>query len=210
MPYSLDLSGAYQVNLGSGQLFSLGTDGNIAFNDPNGTTVSLGGEYWYHDLVALRVGYRMAAYGSLLGLTGLSAGVGMKLGFAELDYSITTLGEIGYGSQISLDYRFGPFQAPILPPPDVLPPVLKDGIVLLNWKASSESGVMGYNLYIQKPDQEQFRRANPLPLKDLSVTLKHLKPGETYRLGVSTVNRDGKDGPMKQVTLVMPEAWESE
>ncbi len=48
-------------------------------------------EYWYRGTVALRAGYRLAGYGNLQGLAGLSAGVGVKLEQAELDYALTTL-----------------------------------------------------------------------------------------------------------------------
>src|SRR5580658_3449125 len=76
LPLSLDLAAAFTRRLSVDHLIRLGADGNFALNDSTGSTQSLGAEYWYRGTVALRVGYRLAGYGNLQGLTGLSAGVG--------------------------------------------------------------------------------------------------------------------------------------
>jgi len=106
LPTSLDVAGAYQGKLGEKHRWTLAADGNIGLQNYNATTAGVGAEYWYQGLVALRTGYRFAPYGNLSGLAGYTAGIGVKLGGAELAYAMTTLGDFGTGNQISLKAGF--------------------------------------------------------------------------------------------------------
>jgi hypothetical protein len=202
LPLSLDLAAAFTRHLSPDHLIRLGADGNLALNDSTGSTESLGAEYWYQGTVALRVGYRLAGYGNLQGLTGLSAGVGIKIDQAELNYALTTLGDLGYGSQISLSYRFGPFAAPILPAPEGLDYDMQADGVLLHWKDVPENGVAGYNFYVKKEGSDKFKKANGRILTENNITLKKMKAGKTYVVGITTVNAEGHEGSMTTLTIV--------
>jgi hypothetical protein len=202
LPLSVDLAAAFTRRLSPDHLIRLGADGNLALNNSIGSTESLGAEYWYQGTVALRAGYRLAGYGNLQGLAGLSAGVGIKLDQAELNYALTTLGDLGYGSQISLSYRFGPFAAPILPPPEGLDYDMQADGVLLHWKEVPENGVAGYNFYVKKEDSNNFKKANGKILTENNLTLKKMKAGKTYVVGITTVNAEGRESSMATLTVV--------
>lgn len=66
------------------------------------SSFTLGGEYWYKELLAARLGYHFAAYGDLTGLAGLTLGAGVRYKDFELDYALTTLGDLGATHQLSL------------------------------------------------------------------------------------------------------------
>ncbi len=201
LPFSLDVAGSYVKRLSPDHLLSLGLDGNLALIDSTASTASLGVEYWYRGTIALRVGYRLAGYGNLQGLAGLSVGAGVKLYQAELDYAFTTLGDLGNGSQVSLSYRFGPFEAPVFPAPTGLDYGVDEGEVILRWNSVQDKGVAGYNFYVQKPESGEFRKANKNLLTENTLTLKKMKPGKTYIFGVTTVNAEGGEGPMATITV---------
>ena len=73
--------------------------------DSSLSSLNFGGEYWYHQLIALRAGYRFSAYGSTEGLHGLTAGAGFKLSGFELSYALVTLGSLGNSNQVSLSLQ---------------------------------------------------------------------------------------------------------
>ncbi len=201
LPFSVDVAGSYVNRLSPDNLLLFGLDGNLALNDSTASTASMGAEYWYKGMVALRAGYRLAGYGNLQGLAGLSAGVGIKLEQTELDYALTTLGDLGSGSQISLSYRFGPFEAPILPAPTGLDYTVDESAVILHWNSVQDKGVTGYNFYVKKSDSEDFRRANKSLLLETTLTLKKMKQGKAYIFGITTVNAEGGEGPMATITI---------
>jgi Uncharacterised protein family (UPF0164) len=204
LPLALDLAGAYRPRWGSDRL-SLGGALDWAFQDPQGTTASLGGEYWYRGNLALRAGYRWAAYGNLAGLAGLSAGVGVRWQGAELDYAWTTLGDLGSSNLISLSYRFGPFRAPLLPSPGGLTYHYGKDETVVTWNPIHVEGAAGYDFYIEKPTDKKFKLATPKPIHDTNVHLKNMHQGEVYQVGVATVNSDGRAGPMVSITLEPPD-----
>ena len=201
LPSSLDLAGSYVNRLSPDHMLSLGLDGNLALNDSTASTASLGAEYWYKGMVALRAGYRMAGYGNLQGLAGLSAGVGIRLEQAELDYALTTLGDLGSGSQISLSYRFGPFAAPILPAPGGLSYDTDESGIILRWSGIQDKRVAGYNFYVKKSESDSFRQANKHLVVETTLTLKKMKPGKAYIFGITTVSTEGGESPMATITI---------
>jgi len=73
--------------------------------DSSLSSLNFGGEYWYHQLIALRAGYRFSAYGNTEGLHGLTAGAGFKLSGFELSYALVTLGSLGNSNQVSLSLQ---------------------------------------------------------------------------------------------------------
>lgn len=201
LPSSVDVAASYVNRLSPSHLLSLGLDGNLALNDSTASTASVGTEYWYRGTVALRAGYRLAGYGNLQGLAGLSAGVGVKLEQAELDYALTTLGDLGSGSQISLSYRFGSSEASILPAPTGLDYDADGEGIILHWNNVQDKGVAGYNFYVKKTESDGFRRANKSLLLETTLTLKKMKPGKSYIFGITTVNADGRESPVATLTI---------
>ena len=201
LPLALHLSAAYQTELAVGHEIALGADGGLALNDKNGSTVSVGAEYLYQGLAALRVGYRLISSGQLGGLSGLSAGVGLNLGPTEWSYALTTLGELGVGHQVSLSYRFGSAGQRPLTAPTGLVKGWEDGKIILSWDPAREVGVAGYNFYLKKPKDQTFKKVNARPLQDNTVTLEHIKNGVTYQFGITTVTRDGRESSMSTLTM---------
>lgn len=77
-------------------------EGNLDLSGMDLSSFTLGGEYWYKGLLAARLGYHFAAYGDLTGLAGLTLGAGIRYKDFELDYALTTLGDLGATHQLSL------------------------------------------------------------------------------------------------------------
>jgi hypothetical protein len=71
-------------------------------------SVDVGAEYFVHPIVAIRAGYVQNITNSQLeGLTGLTAGVGVKiLKNLMLDYGFIPYGELGNSHRLSLTYQF--------------------------------------------------------------------------------------------------------
>jgi len=201
LPLSLDMAGSFTKRFSEDHQVRLGADADLSLNDSTANTESLGAEYWYKGTVAVRAGYRFAGYGNLQGLAGLSAGVGIKLDQVELNYALTTLGDLGSGSQISLGYRFGPYAAPTPSAPEGLDYDVKDDSVVLHWKNASDKGTAGFNFYIKKNDDEPFKKANGKPLVENSLTLKKMKAGKTYLVGVTAVNLEGRESSMTTLKI---------
>ena len=201
LPTCLDLSGAYGFDLAQNHSLNLALDGKWSLEDSNGSTASLAGEYWYRDTLALRAGYRLAGYGTLQGLAGLSAGVGVKLRDLDLSYALTTLGDMGTGHQISLSYRFDVLeQAPSLIP-SALTFELEGEKAKVQWKEAAPDKVAGYNCYVKRPGAESFKKITDKPINKPTYTFKHLKKKGEYVLGVTTVDKDGKESEMAQVKV---------
>ncbi|HJT24711.1 MAG TPA: hypothetical protein VJ873_09055, partial [bacterium] len=77
-------------------------EGDLSLASMDASSFSLGGEYWYKNMLAARVGYHFDSYGGLTGLAGLSLGAGVRYKNFELDYALTTLGDLGTSHQLSL------------------------------------------------------------------------------------------------------------
>jgi hypothetical protein len=86
-------------------------DINLPFGDVNYTSANVGTEYWYNDLIAARVGYKIKDTGDLGGITGLTAGLGAKVPVGEslsmcIDYALLSFGDLGMTHQIALTAAF--------------------------------------------------------------------------------------------------------
>lgn len=66
--------------------------------------VSFGTEYWLHPAVAMRVGYRS---GRQEAGSGISAGVGFKLGRLHFDYAFSDFGALGLAHRAGVAWKFG-------------------------------------------------------------------------------------------------------
>ncbi len=75
---------------------------------PGWFTYSLGVEYWYHNLFALRAGYTWHPENEGLDqLSGLRAGLGFNIQGYQLDYALIPQGDLGYGHRAILTMFFG-------------------------------------------------------------------------------------------------------
>lgn len=86
-------------------------DVNLPFGDVNYTSGNVGTEYWYNDLVAVRAGYKIKETGDLGGITGLTAGAGVKVPVGDniklnLDYALLSYGDLGMTHQIAVGVGF--------------------------------------------------------------------------------------------------------
>jgi hypothetical protein len=113
-PLPLTLAAGAGYHLGSGLLLAL--DVKTLPNDHQ-TTVSLGTEYAAFSALSLRAGYLAAmGPGAAAGgttvtqefgqMSGIGAGLGIKVSGYQLDYSFTPFGELGSVQRISLGARF--------------------------------------------------------------------------------------------------------
>ncbi len=81
-------------------------DVNLPFGDTKYTSVHLGTEYWYTDLAAVRLGYKIKDSGDLGGIQGLTAGLGLRYSLLNLDYALVSYGDLGLTHQIALTVSF--------------------------------------------------------------------------------------------------------
>ena len=105
LPVDLKLGSAFRAmdgkQAGSDRL-TFAVDGDVILDGPGLSSLAAGGEYWYRQVLAVRAGYRFAPYGKLEGVTGLSAGAGIRVNPFEFDYALTTLGDLASTNQLSL------------------------------------------------------------------------------------------------------------
>jgi hypothetical protein len=112
LPTQVSLAAAWQTDLqkavkgDDGQTLSVMTQGDLETADMGLSTLEVGSEYWYDHLLALRAGFRLAPYGNLSGLSGLTLGAGFRYQKMELSYAFVSLGEFGASNQISLIFGF--------------------------------------------------------------------------------------------------------
>jgi len=86
-------------------------DINLPFGDVNYTSANIGTEYWYNNLIAARVGYKIKDTGDLGGMAGLTAGLGTKIQLGKamvlnIDYAMLSFGDLGISHQLALSASF--------------------------------------------------------------------------------------------------------
>ncbi len=95
------------VKIADNDVWNILLDVNLPFGDVNYTSANIGTEYWYDNLIAARVGYKIKDTGDLGGVTGLTAGLGAKLPLGDttalaIDYALLSYGDLGMTHQVSL------------------------------------------------------------------------------------------------------------
>jgi len=108
LPMNAKVGAAYilPVKFTENDAWNILADVNVPFGDTEYTSVNVGTEYWYNNLAALRVGYKVKDAGDLDGVTGLTAGVGVKVAMFNVDYAMVTFGDLGLTHQIALTASF--------------------------------------------------------------------------------------------------------
>jgi len=97
---------ALPFTLGADARWTLALEVQVPFADSAYTSVNIGTEYAYAKAVALRAGYKVKNTGELSGVSGLTAGVGVKYSFFALDYALATFGDLGVSNQVALSVAF--------------------------------------------------------------------------------------------------------
>lgn len=105
LPASVSLGGSWHSHPGGSGSLILSLDNVLEAGD--GYHAALGAEYTAFQLLSLRAGYRTAQdIGS-----GIRAGVGFHLSFADLDYSMSPFGDLGSMHKFGLSMKFGAAKA---------------------------------------------------------------------------------------------------
>lgn len=108
LPMNAKAGLAYLVplSISAGDTWNLLVDVNLPFGDVNYTSANIGTEYWFSNVAAARVGYKIKDTGDLGGVTGLTAGVGAKVPLGTLDlgldYALVSFGDLGMTHQIMI------------------------------------------------------------------------------------------------------------
>jgi hypothetical protein len=108
LPLNIKVGGAYAipVKISSSDVWHVLVDVNVPTGDTTYTGVNLGTEYWYNQVVAGRVGYQIKNTGDLGGVTGLTAGIGVKVSMLRFDYALVSFGDLGLTHQIAVAVSF--------------------------------------------------------------------------------------------------------
>jgi hypothetical protein len=108
LPQNLKVGAAYvlPVKFAANDTWNTLVDVNVPFGDTSYTSVNLGTEYWYNQVVAGRVGYQIKNTGDLGGVTGLTAGAGVKVSMFSVDYALVSYGDLGLTHQLAISVSF--------------------------------------------------------------------------------------------------------
>ena len=113
LPMNAKAGAAYvlPVKFGDKDIWNVLLDVNLPFGDVNYTSANIGTEYWHNNMIALRAGYKVKDTGGLGGITGLTAGAGVKIPVGEalavnLDYAMLSFGDLGLTHQIAVAVSF--------------------------------------------------------------------------------------------------------
>lgn len=101
LPMSLSLGAAWISHPWGAHELTLAMD-NVLSND-DAYVLALGAEYFMYQILSFRAGFRT---GQETG-SGVRLGVGFRLSFADLDYSMSPFGELGAMHRLGLAMRFG-------------------------------------------------------------------------------------------------------
>ncbi|OGR81795.1 MAG: hypothetical protein A2X32_09950 [Elusimicrobia bacterium GWC2_64_44] len=101
LPMSATLGGSWHSHPGGSASMILSLD--QTYSNDEDYCVSIGAEYVAFQLLSLRAGYRT---GQEMG-TGLRFGVGFRLSFTDIDYSMSPYGELGAMHKLGVSMRFG-------------------------------------------------------------------------------------------------------
>ena len=102
LPQNLKLGMSYKLLDSNPHSLTLGFDIDKSTVSNTSANISLGTEYWYRGLIALRLGY-LNKEGSVKGMT---QGIGLRYRGYGLDFANVPWGELGHLQRISLTIKF--------------------------------------------------------------------------------------------------------
>jgi hypothetical protein len=154
-----------------------------------------GMEYWFDKTLALRAGFTGDAYQQ-----HMAAGVGFNLDALEVDYAYAPMGTLGDTHRFSLIVRFGA-EGEGLAAPGNFTSKSMDGSVFLKWERANSKDVVGYNIYVKKPNATGLTLVTKRPLGpgETTVKLNRLVNGQSYTFAVASVSAAGRESGL--VTL---------
>ncbi len=165
-------------------------------------TGAAGAEYWYDQTLALRAGFTGDSYQQ-----HPTAGVGINVDPVEFDYAFSPQGTLGDTHRFSLVLNFGPEAMEGLMAPTGFSALPSDGSISLHWKPVPSNAVVGYNIYVKKPNSENLVLVTkrPLGVGEFSVRLNHLVNGQNYTFGIVSVSAAGRESSLATLATA-PEA----
>lgn len=196
LPTTARLGLAYEVLKVPYHSFLVTVDNSFQFQSQS-YQGGAGGEYWYDHTLALRGGFTGDAYQQ-----HWTAGVGVNLKVAELDYAYAPLGTLGDTHRMSLIIRLGADTSGGLTEPAGFAAKSLDGAIALNWKPSGSKDVIGYNLYLRRPGTQTFARLTGQPISDTSIKFKNLRNGQTYTFQLASVSAAGRESSRAELAAV--------
>jgi Tfp pilus assembly protein PilF len=101
LPMSATLGAAWISHPWNAHTLTLALDQTVSNDDDY--TIGFGAEYFLFQILSFRAGYKT---GQDVG-SGIRAGVGFRLSFADLDYSMSPFGDLGSMHKLGLTMRFG-------------------------------------------------------------------------------------------------------
>jgi len=104
LPLNFKIGAGYKVYSDKNNSILTALDVNIPVD--NKINLNIGGEYWFRDMLAVRIGYKTLTVSELGTLAGLSAGLGFKWQNYCIDYAFVPYGDLGYTHRISLLAKF--------------------------------------------------------------------------------------------------------
>jgi hypothetical protein len=153
-------------------------------------TGAAGAEYWLDRILALRAGFTGDSYQQ-----HPTAGIGINVDPVEFDYAFSPQGTLGDTHRFSLTLSFGAEAVEGLLAPTGFSAVPMDSAISLHWKPVPSNVVVGYNIYVKKPNTESMLLVTrrPLGAGEFSVRLAHLVNGQNYTFGVASVSAAGRE-----------------
>lgn len=106
LPRVFTAAAGYSLNAAVENQVNLAADLQYPLADSKALSVCLGGEYWFRQMAAFQLGYKLQDRGALGSLSGLSAGLGGRYQWLRLDYAFTALGDLGSGNLVTLSAEF--------------------------------------------------------------------------------------------------------
>jgi fibronectin type 3 domain-containing protein len=188
----------------AGRLFeepqhSLMLAGDFSYQFSSGVWEAAGGaEYWYDRVLAVRAGSRGNG-----DMNHWTAGIGVDLKVARVDYAYSPVGTLGDTHRMSLVFKLGSETLGGFGAPSGLSATGLDSAVVLSWKPVGGE-VAGYNLYLKKPSGV-FAKLTGRPTTDTSAKFTKLKNGTQYVFAVSSITQAGKESPLVQVAAIPKE-----
>ena len=158
--------------------------------------VRLGAEYllalgqWQK--TAFRIGYKIGEENAG-GLSGITFGLGYQGVYNRfrynIDYALVNFGDLGMTHRIAVttsflhlsEVKYGAIE-------ELMKASKREGQVMIQWPASTDSQVSGYNIYMGESKDSDFTKVNREgAITGTSLALKGLKVGKTYYFFVTTV-----------------------
>jgi hypothetical protein len=157
---------------------------------------SFGTEYWYKNMFALRVGYLANSQEE-----GISAGLGFKYSFFELDYAYEPDNNLGSISRFSGLFRWdGPWISGGEPNPPLFVTAQQDGPMLeIRWN-KPQGPVKAYEVILQPTDGDAIISS---AISDTVCQVKNFAPDTLYRITVRSIGFGGAlSFPSKEISIL--------